>query len=164
MPQIAQILDTYASQIFWLLLVFGSIYLLIGKGMLPKIEQTVEDRDRRIAEDLAAAERARAAAADSEHSWQDVLESGRTEAVRTIQAAKEAAAKANAARLAGVDAALDAKLAEGEASVQKALAAAQTDIEAMASELAGDLVGRLSGAAVEADNVSKTVKAVMGHG
>ena len=34
MPQIAQILETYASQIFWLLIVFGLLYFGIAKGML----------------------------------------------------------------------------------------------------------------------------------
>ena len=62
MPQIAQILETYASQFFWLLIVFGLIYFTIGQGMLPKIEANMEARDRKIADDLAAAERARAEA------------------------------------------------------------------------------------------------------
>ena len=57
MPQISQILETYASQFFWLLIVFGLIYFTIGKGMLPKIEANMDARDRKIADDLAAAER-----------------------------------------------------------------------------------------------------------
>ncbi|WP_221792180.1 ATPase [Aquisediminimonas sediminicola] len=163
MPQLDQILGTYASQIFWLLVVFGTIYLLIGKGMLPKVEQTIDARDRRIAEDLAAAELARVAAADSEHGWQDALEAGRNEAVRTTQTAKDAAAKASAIRLADVDAALHAKLAEGEAAVQKALASAQADLESVGAELTGDLVARLSGATITDAKISKSVKAVMGN-
>ena len=58
MPQIAQLLETYASQIFWLLIVFGAIYFGIGRGMLPKIEATVDARQTRVAGDLAAAEAA----------------------------------------------------------------------------------------------------------
>jgi F-type H+-transporting ATPase subunit b len=60
MPQISQISEIFASQLFWLIVSFGLIYFVIGRGMFPKIEATVEQRDRRIAEDLAAAERARA--------------------------------------------------------------------------------------------------------
>ena len=56
MPQIDQIAATYGSQLFWLLLTFGLIYLVVGRGMLPKIEAPVEGRDARIADDLAAAE------------------------------------------------------------------------------------------------------------
>lgn len=163
MPQLDQILQTYASQIFWLLLVFGTIYFVIGKGMLSRVEKTMDDRDHRIAEDLAAAERARVAAAETEHGWQDILEASKGDALRATQAAKEAAAKANAIRLAEVDAALNAKMAEGEVAVQKALDSARGEIEGVANELAGDLVDRLSGAQVDAANISQTVKAVMGH-
>ena len=57
MPQISQISEIFASQLFWLIVSFGLIYAVIGRGMLPKIEATVDQRDRRISDDLAAAER-----------------------------------------------------------------------------------------------------------
>ena len=37
MPQIAQLAETYASQIFWLLLIFGFVYFVIGRGMVPRV-------------------------------------------------------------------------------------------------------------------------------
>ena len=52
MPQIAQLTaDNWylASQLFWLLVVFAGIYVVIGRGMLPKIEATVDARDRKVA-------------------------------------------------------------------------------------------------------------------
>ncbi len=59
MPQIAQAGAIYASQLFWLAIVFALIYFGIGRGMVPRIEKTIEDRNARIQCDLAAAERAR---------------------------------------------------------------------------------------------------------
>ena len=55
MPQIDQLSESWylASQLFWLVLVFGAIFFLIGRGMLPKIEATVDGRDAKIAGDLA---------------------------------------------------------------------------------------------------------------
>ena len=81
MPQIAQIDATFASQLFWLILTFGLVYFVIGKGMLPKIEATVEARDNRISDDLAAAERARAAADETEEAYR-----ARTEVSRILSA------------------------------------------------------------------------------
>ena len=65
MPQIAQLTaDNWylASQLFWLLVVFAGIYIVIGRGMLPKVEATIDQRDAKIADDLAAAKAARDAA------------------------------------------------------------------------------------------------------
>ena len=45
MPQIAQLTaDNWylASQLFWLLVVFAGIYLVIGRGMLPKIGSALD--------------------------------------------------------------------------------------------------------------------------
>ena len=59
MPQLSQIGEIYASQLFWLAIVFAAIYFAIGKAMVPRIEATVDDRAARIEGDLAAAEAAR---------------------------------------------------------------------------------------------------------
>ena len=78
MPQIAQIGEIYASQLFWLAIFFGAIFVVIGLGMLPKIQSTVDARDATIAADLEAARGARQAA--------DSLEEGyRAEMLKTLK-------------------------------------------------------------------------------
>ncbi|QYU67832.1 hypothetical protein J4558_23615 [Leptolyngbya sp. 15MV] len=69
MPQIAQLAETYASQIFWLLVFFGFVFLVVGRGMVPKVMATVAERDGQIAADLAAATAARAQADAEEEAW-----------------------------------------------------------------------------------------------
>jgi F-type H+-transporting ATPase subunit b len=59
MPQIAQLAATYASQIFWLLVCFGLVFFVIGRGMLPGVVSTIDQRNKQIADDLGAAEAAR---------------------------------------------------------------------------------------------------------
>ncbi len=104
MPQIAQILETYACQFFWLLIVFGLIYFGIGRGMLPKIEATVDARDRKIADDLAAAEAARAAADDTEAAWRTQMNDVKAEAHVASAKAKAQASDASAQTMARADA------------------------------------------------------------
>jgi F-type H+-transporting ATPase subunit b len=56
MPQITQLPFIIFSQLFWLAIVFGIIFFGIGRGMLPKIQSTVDARERKIAEDLERAQ------------------------------------------------------------------------------------------------------------
>ena len=77
MPQLDQISEIYASQVFWLAIVFALIYFGIGKAMVPKIERTMEDRAARISGDLAAAEAARDAAKASDEAYQAGLDAAR---------------------------------------------------------------------------------------
>jgi F-type H+-transporting ATPase subunit b len=69
---------TYASQIFWVLIFFGFVFFVIGKGMVPKVMETVAARDGQIAADLAFAEAARRAAEGAEASWQPAASSAPT--------------------------------------------------------------------------------------
>lgn len=164
MPQIAQILDTYASQAFWLLIVFALIYFGIGRAMLPKIEATVDARDRKIAEDLAAAERAKAAAIGLEEAWAADLAKTRAEAQAEAAKAKAKAGKDAENRLAKADAEIGAKLAEAEAGIAKARADALASLETVAADAAIDIVAKVSGARVSPGQASAAVKQVMANG
>ncbi len=66
MPQIDQIMTTYGSQLFWLVITFGLIYFVIGRSMFPKIQGTVDQRKAKIAGDIAAAKAAHARADEIE--------------------------------------------------------------------------------------------------
>jgi F-type H+-transporting ATPase subunit b len=43
---------TYSSQIFWLLLSFALLYFAVSRVILPKIQDTLQNRDRKIKSDL----------------------------------------------------------------------------------------------------------------
>lgn len=164
MPQISQILDTYASQFFWLLIVFGLIYFTIGRGMLPKVSATMDARDRKIADDLAAAEHARAEANNLGDSGDADLAKARADAQSKAAEAKAKAAKDAESRLAKADAEINEKLAAAEADLAKARANALAGIESVAAEAAADIVAKVSGAKVTAAQAATAVKAVMSNG
>lgn len=164
MPQISQILETYASQFFWMLLVFGLIYFVIGRGMLPRIDATVDARDAKIAGDLAAAEKARAEAVDLEGAWQAELTQARATAQAEAQKAKAKAQKDADARLSKADAELSTKTADAEAAIAKARAKALSGIEAVAAEAAQDIVAKVSGIKVTSAQAAQAVKTVLTHG
>ena len=164
MPQIDQILTTYASQIFWMLLVFVLIYAIIGKAMLPKIEATVDQRNDRIAGDLAAAENARRVADELEEEQRLRLDANRAEALKVTQAAKDASAREAEAKIKAHDAELDAKLADAEARLATARQSALGEIETVAAEAAREMVARLAGVQVTEAEAAQAVKQAIAHG
>ncbi len=163
MPQIAQLSETYASQIFWLLIFFGFTFFVIGRGMVPKVMATVETRDKQIANDLVAAEAARRAADAEEESWRMTANRQRAEAQTLIAKAKAEAAKATETRLSGANAVIEKRLAEAEDRIAGAREGALGEIEVVASEAAGDIVARLAGINVDAGAARAAVKEVL-HG
>jgi F-type H+-transporting ATPase subunit b len=164
MPQIAQILETYASQIFWMLITFGLIYFVVGRGMLPKVEATVDARDRQIAEDLAAAERARSEASGLEGAWQAELAQTRGAAQVEAAKAKAKAARDSDGRVAKADAEIGAKIADAEKRIAKAHAKAMSSLDTVAAQAAADIVAKVSGVKVTDTQAAKAVKTVMANG
>jgi F-type H+-transporting ATPase subunit b len=162
MPQIAQLAGNnwyLISQIFWLVLVFGAVFFVIGRGMLPKVEATIDARDAKIADDLAAAKAARDEADGIEEDWRNRSNAARADAQTVIAAAKDKAAKDAEKRLAQANVKIDEKLAAAEQEISAARASALTEIEAVASEATADLVQRLTGKAATPAAVAQAVKA-----
>lgn len=164
MPQIAQLATTYSSQIFWLLVCFGLVFFVVGLGLLPKVTSTVDLRDKQIADDLAAAEAARAAADAEEEAWKVTAAKQRAEAQALIAQAKADAAKSTEAALAVASAKVDETLAAAEARIGAARNAALGEIEAVAAEAAQDIVSRLAGISVPAEQAQAAVKGALAHG
>lgn len=158
MPQIAQIAETYASQIFWMLVFFGIVFIVVGNMMVPKVMATVEQRDRQIASDLAAAQAARSAADAQEEAWRVQSAGQRAEAQALIAKAKSEAAKATETRLAAAGAKLDAQVEAADARIAEARAGALGEIEAVAVEAATDIAKRLAGLKVDARSAKSAVK------
>jgi len=164
MPQLSQIGEIYASQLFWLAIVFALIYFGIGKAMVPKIERTIDDRNGKIGGDLAAAEAARAAAQASEQEYQSGLESARAQALRAVSEAKAKATTTSETMVKAGDAAMAEQLVSATARIGDAKAQALAEIETATVDAVQDIVAKLSGVPVDRAGVEQQVKAELAHG
>ena len=161
MPQLAQLSTVYQSQWFWLLLVLGAIYLFVGRGIVPRVEATVDARDAKIAGDLAAAETARNAAEATEEAWRKRINDAHADAVRTAAEAKAASDKTSETRVKAADAELAIKADAAAAALATARGNALAEIEAVAAEAARDIVAKLTGASVTDSEARAAVTGAM---
>ena len=99
MPQLNQLPDIWWSQLFWLVVVFGIIFFVIGRGMVPKIQSTVDAREKKVADDLERAQAARLAADETEAAWRERMDSARAEAAKVANEAKQSSAKDTEAKV-----------------------------------------------------------------
>ena len=159
MPQITQLPFIIFSQLFWLAIVFGFIFFVIGRGMLPKIQSTVDAREKKIAEDLERAQAARVKADETEAAWRARMDQARAEAARLSQDAKQASAKATEAKVKKATDRIAVKTDAANAKIREALKTARAEIEAVAAEATQDMVRRLAGIEVDRQQAADAVKA-----
>lgn len=164
MPQIAQLAETYSSQIFWMLVVFGLVFFVVGRGMVPRVMDTVQNRDTQIADDLAAAQAARDAADGQEEAWRVRENENREAAQALVNEAKASSAAKMEQDMAKVQARLDVKLSEAEAQIADARTAAAVEIEGVAAEAAQDIVARVAGIKIAKRSATSAVKKALANG
>jgi len=164
MPQLSQLALVYQSQWFWLLLVLGVIYFFVGRGIVPKVEATVDARDAKIAADLSEAERLRDEADRTEQAWRNRINEGHADAQALVASAKTKAEGDAQERIAKANAELAAKTDAAQAELDAARRSALAEIESLAVEASQDIVAKLVGGKVPVAKARKAVAEALSHG
>ena len=163
MPQITQLPLIFFSQLFWLLVVFAIIFFGIGRGMLPKIQSTVDARENKISGDLERAQAARTEAEATEAAWRSRMDAARAEAARLAQDAKQESARETETRVKAAADQINLKVESAEAKIREAVSSARVEIETVAADLTAEMVQRLTGLTVASSEAAAAVKAEL-HG
>jgi F-type H+-transporting ATPase subunit b len=159
MPQLSQLSEVYLSQFLWLAIALGFIFFVIARGMVPKIQATVEAREQRIAGDLEAAQKARVAADETEAAWRARMDSARAEAARISQEAKAASGRDTEEKVKAAAEKINLKVESAQGAIRESLASARSEIEAVAAEVTQEMVQRLTGLTVDRKDAAAAVKA-----
>lgn len=139
----------FTSQLFWLAVLFGLLYILMSKVALPRVSGILDDRAKRIAADLNAARAAQAHAAEAQKAHEKTVADARAVAQKTAQDARAAmSAQADTERKT-LEMALAAKMQAADAQIAAGKASAMTNVSAIATEAAAMIVQQLTGRAPE---------------
>ena len=163
MPQLSQLSQVYLSQFLWLGIALAFIFFVIARGMVPKIQATVDAREKRIANDLEAAQAARAAADETEAAWRARMDTARADAGRLTQDAKQESARETEAKVKAAADKLNVKLESAEGRIREAMAAAHAEIDNVAAGATQEMVARLPGITIDPREAAQAVKAEL-HG
>ena len=159
MPQLSQLSQVYLSQFLWLAIALAFVFFVIARGMVPKIQATVDQRESKIAGDLEAAQKARAAADETEAQWRSSMDAARVEAARIAQDAKHQSGLDTEAKVKVAAEKIDARITSAQGQIRSAVESARTEIEAVAAEATREMVNRLTGIAIDPREAAAAVKA-----
>ena len=155
MPQLNP--EFFATQIFWLVVTFATLYILLSTIALPRIGAVLDDRQRRIDENLSKAAALKAEADAVIKAYEQVLADARAQALLlikdTITGLREEAVEHNR----GLDERLDAHIKASEARIAEAKEHALSDMREIAVEVAGVAVTRLIGITVDTAELTAAV-------
>jgi F-type H+-transporting ATPase subunit b len=159
MPQLSQLSEVYLSQLFWLAIALAFIFFVIARGMVPKIQATVDAREKKIGDDLERAQAARAEADQTEAAWRERMDTARADAARIAQEARQASASETEAKVKAAADKINGTVEAAEVRIRDAVHSARAELEAVAAQATQDMVARLTGIQVDRAEAAEAVKA-----
>jgi len=147
---------TVPSQLLWLAITFGALYLLMSKIALPRIGGILENRKAIMDADLAAADASRQKTDAAIAAYEAALAAAKAKAQGIANESREAIQADLAAKRSAVEADLTSKVAAAETRIAATKAEALTHVDEIATETAQTVVAQLVGD-VSADSVRAAV-------
>ena len=165
-PKLPQLdVETYASQIFWLIVTFIVLYFLVAKIAMPRIAEVLEGRQERIEDDLDKAETLKKEAYLVRVEYEKALSSAREEAHEATRRAQEEIAKHGAEVEALANQKVTNMLKDAENRIEAARTEASSEKETVtdtleqnvARDIIGDTVKKMVGIDVSPEDVNEAI-------
>ena len=155
MPQLNP--EFWISQIFWLTLTFGILYLVLSKLILPKISDNLESRKSQILENIEAAEKQREASETKLTEYEEIIARSKVEAKNILNQAKERVLKEINTNREFLNKQIDDEIKKAEEEIEAMRDSAPDKINKIAIETSSELIQKLIGAEINNSSISAIV-------
>ena len=155
MPQLNP--EFWISQIFWLTLTFGILYVVLSKLILPKISVNLELRKSQIQENIGAAEKQRESSESKLKEYNDIILKSKLEAKNIFKDAREKVIRDINSKKEALDKQIDVEIKKTEKEIDLLKKSAPEKINKIAIETSSELVKKIIGAEVNNSSISAIV-------
>lgn len=157
MPQLDA--STFPTQLFWLLVTFVVLYVLMRWLALPRVGQAIEDRRKRLDNDLTRAAELKSQAEAVLAAYQNTLAAARVEAQAALRQNAERLAAEAAERQRELAAALAEQVAQAEQRIAAMKQQALAEMRGIAADVGSAVVEKLTGTAADPGKLAAAVEA-----
>jgi F-type H+-transporting ATPase subunit b len=149
--------ETYPSQLFWLVITFGVLFVVLWRVAGPRINGVITLRRNTINDAIEAANKARGDAGTASAAYETALAGARARARSLAEETRQTMNTEFASAKAQADSAASAAMHEADAHIAEIRTRAQTHIAEAAREAAIAIVARLTGETVSSDDAAKAM-------
>ena len=155
MPQLNP--EFWISQIFWLTLTFGILYLVLSKFILPKIGDNLESRKSQILENIEAADKQRESSDAKLKEYEEIVSKSKLEAKNIFNQARDKALKDINSKKEVLDKQIDEEITKAEEEIKTLQSTATDKINKIAIDTSSELLQKLIGTEVNNSSISAIV-------
>ena len=155
MPQLDP--EFWASQVFWLFLIFILLYLIIWKIFLPKITYSIESRKSRLVNDLDDAQKLKEKAELKLKEYNKIIENSKNEAKKIIDDNKKKLDQDIENKRKEIYDAIEKELQIAEKEIKDLKKSSIENISKISAEIAADVIKQITNTEVNKSNVDAIV-------
>ena len=158
MPQLDP--EFWTAQIFWLILIFSSLYFIIWKIFLPKITYSIENRKSRVVNDLNEAQKLKDNAEKKLRGYNEIIEKSKKEAKKIIDDSRKKLDRDIENKKQKFNDEIEKELATTEKEIKYLKKTSTSNVANIAAETSAEIIRQIINTEVNKSNVSAIVNEI----
>ena len=156
MPQLNP--DYWVSQIFWVILIFGILYVILWRTILPKINENLENRKAQILTDLDNAQKFEDQSKEKLSEYNKILNQAKQEAKKILDATKTKVNRDIENKKNQFNLEIEKEIEKAKKEIKTLKLSSIEDINKIATETSSEIVRKIVGTEVNSSSVSAIVE------
>ena len=158
MPQLNP--DYWVSQVFWVMLIFGTLYVILWKTILPKINENLENRKSQILIDLDEAQKFKDQSKKKISEYNIILSKAKQDAKKILDDARKKINRDIENKKNQFNLEIDKEIENAEKEIKTLKLSSIKDINKISIETSSEIVRKMVGTEVNASSISAIVEDV----
>ena len=155
MPQLNP--EFWISQIVWLVITFGALYVILSKVILPKISNNLESRRSQILENIEIAEKQREESEEKLKEFDKIILNSKLEAKNLFNEARQKVLNQIDKKRSEMEKNLEEEISSAEKEIQSLNNNSTENIKKIATETSLSLIQQLIGEEINKESISSVV-------
>ena len=156
MPQLNP--EFWAAQIFWLMLIFSSLYVIIWKLFLPKITNSIENRKLKIVNDLNETQKLKDNAEKKLQEYNKIIENSKKDAKKIIEDGKKKLDREIESKKQKFNEEIEKELTNVEKEIKNLKKSSMLVINKIAEDISSEIIKQAVGTEINKSKLSAVVQ------
>ena len=150
----------WASQAFWLILIFSILYISIAKFYLPKIKNNLDNRENKIKEDLETANKFKDLSETKLKEYEKIVENAKKEVIKIYLESKNKLDKDIQTKKDVIEKEIENEINEAQKEVSELKKSSISDIQHISKDIASNIIENISGDKLNESSITAAVEDV----
>ena len=150
----------WASQAFWLILIFTILYIAIAKFYLPKIKNNLDDRENKIKDDVDDANKFKELSESKFKEYEKILADAKKEVIKIQMDSKNILDKDIQSKKEAMEKEIENEISKAQKEIDELKRNSLNDIQNISENITSSIIENISGDKLNESSVKATVEDV----